>query len=99
VCVGRILLVDFTLPLDSDFIWIYLGYLGPYGPKSRQRDFSPNFYDFLQNKNHGFFFSCGYDGQVCVGRIILVDFTLPLDSDFIWIYLGVSGAIWPQKQG
>ena len=61
----------------------YLGYLGPYGPKSRQRDFSPNFYDFLQNKNHGFFFSCGYDGQVCVGRIILVDFTLPLDSDFI----------------
>ena len=52
-------------------------------PKSRQRDFSPNFYDFLQNKNHGFFFSSGYDGQVCVGRIILVDFTLPLDSDFI----------------
>ena len=70
------LLLFLLILILYEFIWDIWGHMVP-------RDFSPNFYDFLQNKNHGFFFSCGYDGQVCVGRIILVDFTLPLDSDFI----------------
>ena len=35
----------------------------------------------------------------CVGGIIVVAWTIQLDSDLLLIYLGVSGAIWPQKQG
>ena len=48
------------------------GISGAIWSQKQTKEFSPNFYDFLQNKNHGFFFSCGYDWQVCVGRIILV---------------------------
>ena len=55
-----------------------------------------SFSDFLENKS---FFSHGYDGKVCVGGIIVVAWTIQLDSDLLLIYLGVSGAIWPQKQG
>ena len=50
-------------------------------------------------ENRRVFFSHGYDGKVCVGGIIVVAWTIQLDSDLLLIYLGVSGAIWPQKQG
>ena len=56
-----------------------------------------SFSDFTENRS--FFFSHGYDGKVCVGGIIVVAWTIQLDSDLLLIYLGVSGAIWPQKQG
>ena len=56
-----------------------------------------SFSDITENRS--FFFQHGYDGKVCVGGIIVVAWTIQLDSDLLLIYLGVSGAIWPQKQG
>ena len=56
-----------------------------------------SFSDITENRR--FFFSHGYDGKLCVGGIIVVAWTIQLDSDLLLIYLGVSGAIWPQKQG
>ena len=82
MCVGRIILVILLFLLIL-ILYELFGISGAIWSQKQTKEFSPNFYDFLQNKNHGFFFSCRYDGQVCVGRIILVDFTLPLDSDFI----------------
>ena len=55
-----------------------------------------SFSEILENKK--FYFSHGYDGKVCVGGIIVVAWTIQLDSDLLLIYLGVSGAIWTQKQ-
>ena len=57
--------------------------LGPYGPKSRFKDFLSNFCYFLQIYKHYFFFNHEYDGEVCVGRIIWVAVTIPLHSDFL----------------
>ena len=56
-----------------------------------------SFSDITENRS--FFLLHGYDGKVCVGGIIVVAWTIQLDSDLLLIYLGVSGAIWPQKQG
>ena len=79
-------------PKLSPFAWDHMD------PKSRQRDFSTNFCDLLQKINHGFFFSHGYNGQVCVSRLIWLASTIPFHSDFIMIYFGYLGPYGPKSR-